>query len=560
MLKIGTLTEPSGVEFFYRPFDKVELQESHAIIVPTFEEQADLIVDNLFPEVKAFRERTDNLNKRSDEDFVSVFSIMRDKSLIPICVLYVGQKMKRLRKARRPTFGSVGFYRMLLMRTVYAVKRLRAMKYQDITVVLPGRFYPSNMTKGAYRGEREEEIFVRSMTAAIVEANGTLEIYTSKPDPRLKTACFTHFGQSQSRKAVPHFFARAVGAGINMGEAVVEARRFTLLPPSDKTPLSLAQHFLGKEIDVSKRATKKVWCGIRGHRFGSEVKASIIHGVENLQKAGFNMIAAIGRGSIHEPCFLKLHYRPSKEVENMKKISLLGKGVVFDTGGTNLKDTDSMVRMHYDMAGAATVVANVMLAVKLKLRVEIVALIPLVDNAISSKSIRPGEIVRCYDGQTNEITNTDSEGRVILADAIAFSEKHLQPDCTVTVATLSDMSPFGPDLLKVMVNCDDLEKKAQIARLRSHEKYIQFPRPEDLDDITTLHMGDLSDLINESDFHYHSDPFMTMYDYFVWEDTKWMHLDVAVVFESDADEYGAGPGFGVRFLAEFVKQFAPRHS
>ncbi len=177
------------------------------------------------------------------------------------------------------------------------------------------------------------------------------------------------------------------------------------------------------------------------------------------------------------------------------------------------------------------------------------------ENAIGPNAMRLHEIVRAYDGQTVEITDTDAEGRLILADALAYSEKHFRPDATVTVATLCDMADFGPDFLKVMVNTHDLERRAKIAEGRSHEKMVLFPRPEHFGGVDELFVSNSADLKNESFYHYHAGMiFLT--NFLQWDPSPWLYLDVAATMESDADDYGAGPGFGVRFLWQFVKQFA----
>jgi leucyl aminopeptidase len=554
---VGSLTQPPNLEFTYQLFSEIEFRSNLPIIIPVFEEQVDLIVDNAFPEVAEFRQRMDVEISRELATMVSVFHVRRGDVLVPVCVVYIGQKMKRKKNRNGTEFGSVAFYRMLTIRMSVAFKRLRSKRFEEALLILPGRFHPDNLKKGLYQEEREEEIFVRTVTTSALVSNGTLDQYQSRPDPRLRTLQFVHFGEQQSKKTLPHFFKRAVGSGISMGQAVVEARRFIMLPPNDKTPLRLVEHFLGKKLEPETFSTEKAWHGIRGHRFGTTVKASIVYGVKRLEAVGFGGIVGVGRGSQHEPCLLSLHYRPKNKKEKTKRIVLIGKGVVFDTGGVNIKI--GMDNMHYDMSGAATIISIIKLAAEKNLQVEIVALFPFVDNAISSRATRPHSILTMFDGKTVEITDTDAEGRVILADAVCFSERHLKPDCTVTVATLTDMEEFGPDFLKLVVTDDDLEKKVRRASKSAHEKITLFPRVEDLSEVTPLLIGTLSDHKNDIPWHYQVAPFMFVWDFFQWEHTKWVHLDVAAVFEGDADDYGAGPGFGVRFLYEFVKQFATRH-
>ena len=425
------------------------------------------------------------------------------------------------------------------------------MRHTEATIVLPGRFHPRHLKKDP-RGERDEETFVQTLVEYMVAANGSSDFYRSSRKPRLAQICFTHFGEHE--QTVTHFFNRAVGIGAEIGTAVAEARRLTMLPPNDKTPLLLAEQMLGAPI-MPRSSTSPIWRRVKKHRFGSSVTASVLYGSEGLRKAGFGLISAVGRGSNNEPCFLRLRYRPKDKKEGTKKLSLLGKGVVLDTGGLDLKTDGSMERMHYDMAGAATVASVFGLAVEHNLPLDLVALLPLVENAIGNDQMRIHEVIRAYDGQTVEITNTDAEGRLILADALAYSEKQFRPDATVTVATLCDMADFGPDFLKVMVNTHDLERRAKVAEGRSHEKMVLFPRPEHFGGVDELFVSKSADLQNESSYHYHAGMiFLT--NFLHWDPSPWLYMDVAATMESDADDYGAGPGFGVRFLWQFVKQFA----
>lgn len=539
------------IEFEFQAYDTMEFQSGYPVIFFAFEEQPDPVIGTRFPEIDDMRE---GIEKSPDtvDDMTHFFQLTRGETRFPAILVYVGQRWRRGRRHRTQLlFGSINFYRILGVQMSFAVNKLRAMGHTEATIVLPGRFHPRNLKKDP-RGEREEETFVRVLVESIVAANGSSDTYRSSQKPKLAQICFTHFGDHE--QTATHFFNRAVGSGIEIGDAVAEARRLTMLPPNDKTPLMLAEEILGVKI-APRSATSPVWHSVKGHRFGPNVKASILYGYEGLQKAGFRLIAAVGRGSSDEPCFLRLRYRPKDRREGVKKLSLLGKGVVLDTGGLNLKIEGTMERMHYDMAGAATVASVFKLAVEHDLPLDLVALLPLVENAIGPNAIRLHEIIRSYDGQTVEITDTDSEGRLILADALAYSEKHFRPDATVTVATLCDMADFGPDFLKVMVNTRDLERRARIAEGRSHEKIVLFPRPEHFGGVDELFVSKAADLQNESFYHYHAGMiFLT--NFLRWDPSPWLYLDVAATMEVDADDYGAGPGFGVRFLWQFVKQFA----
>ncbi len=547
----GTEAPPAPIEFQFQAYDAMEFTSGHPVIFFAFEEQPDTVISARFPEVEDMRLGIEK-NREVVDDMTHFFTLTREGARFPAVLVYVGRRWRagKRRKAHFQ-FGSINFYRILSAQMYKAVKKLRDMGHTEFTIVLPGRFHPKHLKKDP-RGEREEETFVQTLTESVVTAN-SVDTHQASPRPRVANVYFTHFGEHQ--QTATHFFRRTVETGVEIGTAVSEARGLTKLPPSEKTPLMLVERLLGTKIEL-RSTTSPEWRTVKGHQYGSSVRASLLYGVEGLQKAGFGLIAAVGRGSRDQPCLLKLHYRPKNKPEGTKKLSLIGKGVILDTGGLSLKTDGQMMRMHYDMAGAATVASVFRLAVEKKLAVEIIALLPLVENAIGPNAGRIHDIITAYDGQTVEITDTDAEGRLILADALAYSEKHLKPDTVVTVATLCDMSDFGPDFLKVMTNDFKLLRKMRNAESHSHEKMLHFPPLEHFDDVSDLFTGSESDLVNDPGWHYHAG-MIFLSRFLQWDpSTPWLYLDVAAVFESDADNYGAGPGFGVRYLWRFVEQFA----
>ena len=548
----GTEAPPAPIEFEFQAYDAMDFKTDHQpLIFFAFEGQPDPVISARFPEVEAMRLSIEK-KREVTKDMTWFFSLVREGRHIPTVLVYIGQRWNRHRPHRKHLeFGGVNFYQILGVQTSYAAKELRDRGHTEATIVLPGRFHPRNLKKDP-QGEREEETFVRTLVESFITANAPDTLRT-RPLAPIAKICFTHFGNHE--QTATHFFNRAVGAGIEVGNAVSEARHLIKLSPSKKTPLALAELLLGTKL-ILRSATSPKWRTIKGHSYGNNVRASLIYGVEGLRKAGFGLIAAVGQGSRHEPCLLKLHYRPKGGTEGLKKISLMGKGIVQDTGGLNLKTDQTMVRMHYDMAGAATVASVFRLVVEKELPLELVALLPLAENMIGPNAVPIHEVVRAYDGQTVEITDTDAEGRLVTGDALAYSEKHIRPDVSVTVATFCDMSDFGPDFLKVMVNDRNLEKRVAIAEGRSFEKVWPCPRLEYLNNVDDNFVGDDSDLKNDPGFHYHSEAMVFVSNFLYWDPSPWMYLDVAEVFESDADDYGAGPGFGVRFLWYFVKQFA----
>ncbi|TSC60169.1 MAG: leucyl aminopeptidase [Parcubacteria group bacterium LiPW_15] len=544
------MKDPAKLQFFFQPFSELTLDAKCPLLFVVFEEQADMIIGKRFPEVEEMRQRIDNITRKDDEQTVSIFSLMREEKAVPAGLVYIEYPWRRKRVKRSLDFGSINFYRKLLERTTAATGQLREMGFSEMTILLPGRFHPENLKNDSQR--EVLEMFVKTMVEAIVYANGTLDEFRSTPDPQITKVSFTYFGQYE--RVILNFFNRAIGAGEEMGEALVEVRRFTELPGNEAYPLKLASEFVGRTIAPLTSASPN-WHKIHDHRFSANVKAALLYGAEGLAKRGFGLITAVGQGSKYEPCLLKLHYKPKKRSRPVKKLTLIGKGVTFDSGGVDLKGADSYDNMHHDMAGAATVVGVLKLADDLRLPVEIVALLPLVENTIGSKATRPYDIVRAYDGQTVEVRNTDAEGRLILADAIAYSEKNIRPNCTVTVATLCDMSDFAPDFLKVLVNDKDLERKVRLAEKRSNEKMLLFPPFEHFNGVSLAFVGGAADLKNDNSYYYHSG-MVFLGEFFKWDPSPWVFVDVSEVFEKDAQEYAAGPGFGVRFTWNLVKQFA----
>jgi|GEM_PF-2086009 len=547
---------PSGspqIEVLFQAFGNLEFDDKHPLVIFGFEEQPDPVVSARFPEIENLRLQIES-NRKRDDDLTYVTNITRDGIHYPAILVYIGRKWqaKKRRRGAKRELGRFRFDQILRVQMTNLANKLRNMDLTEATIILPGRFRPKNLKKDP-RGESDEEIFVQKLMESFVVANSP-DTHQYAPRPHITKVTFTHFGEHA--QTATHFFERAVGRGFEIGNAVSEARGLTLLPPSEKVPLLLAERLLGTKLRP-RSFTSPLWRTVKNHRFGPRVKASMIIGSEGLKKAKFGQIAAVGQGSKDEPCLLKLHYQPKNKPNGMKKLTLIGKGVTLDTGGLSLKTYGSMAEMHYDMAGVATVVSVFRLAVEKNLPVEMVVLLPLVENMIGPDSIRLGDIVSAYDGSGVRITDTDSEGRLILADALAYSEAHIKPSVTVTVATLCDMQDLGPDFLKVMVNSHNLERRARVAMGRSFEKMWLCPQLELFENVSELFNDPDCDLRNDHGFHYHLG--MIYVSKFLQDQdiaSEWLYLDVATVFDKNADDYVAGPGFGVRFLWQFVKQYA----
>lgn len=543
----------SSLEFYFQPFTALEYHAETPVLCIVFEDQPDLIMTKVFPEVEAMRLRFDMLNRYGDET-VTIFNVERNERIIPLAIVYVRNPWRRERAAKRWDVDSINFYREVWERISFASNQLRALKYTKAVFVLPSRFQPDNIKRDRLQ-ERRLEKFVRTIAEAVTSANYSFDEFKSKKDPLIDAVTLTFFGEGG--REVDEFFRRSITEGQAIGEGAGYVRRLIQLPPNYKYPVRFVEEAMG----VKPRTTtdsSKAWHKLLSHEFSSQTTVSYLYGKEGIERFGLGLVAAVGQGSVHQPVFLKVHYRPKTgRQKTIKKIVIVGKGVTYDTGGLSLKSNDDQNKIHYDMAGAATALGVIKLAEAMNLPVEIVTLTPLVENAIGHNATRKHDIVTSYNGKTVEIIDPDAEGRLIMADAIAYAERHLRADCTITIGTLCAMSDFGPDLLKVGMGNSRMEKKLKRAEWDSCEKMFLLPRVEHFNWVDNEHVGDVSDLVQEpTGVYYQTAPFAFLSDFFVYADPEWAFVDISAIFEDDADNYGAGPGFGLKFVWQLVKQFA----
>ena len=207
---------------------------------------------------------------------------------------------------------------------------------------------------------------------------------------------------------------KASARGKLIGEEVNATRALSNTPGGEMTPNLLAK-------------------AAKGAAAGTGVRVSIL-GVADMKDLGMGGILGVAAGSREEPRFIILEYWGGDKKE--APVVLVGKGVTFDTGGLNLKPSEHIYEMHMDMSGGAAVIHSVILAAKLGLKKNIVGLVPAAENMPSGSSYRPGDILRTMSGQTIEVLNTDAEGRIILADALAYAKEY-KPRLVVDVATLT---------------------------------------------------------------------------------------------------------------------------
>lgn len=270
--------------------------------------------------------------------------------------------------------------------------------------------------------------------------------------------------------------------------------------------------------------------------------------IESLKMGG---LLSVNRGSVDPPSFTVMEWKPADAI-NKKPVVLVGKGVVYDTGGMNLKTGSYMDDMKMDMGGAALMGSTISAAAAAKLPLWIVALIPATDNRCNGNAYVPGDIIRMYNGMSVEIMNTDAEGRLILADAISYAEKY-HPELVITAATLtgSAMRAVGKHALVAMGSkCDAQMHKLKKAGDKVYERVAELPFYDEYAEELKSPIADLKNLGGPEGGAITAGKFLEKFT------TKpFIHLDIAgVAFTSKKYQYRGqgGTGFGLRLLMEFL--------
>jgi leucyl aminopeptidase len=328
----------------------------------------------------------------------------------------------------------------------------------------------------------------------------------------------------------------ALAAGVARGEAVCLARDLASTPGQDLPPSALAQ----RAREVAKRVG---------------AKATVLD-VAAMERLGMNCVLAVGRGSPHEPCFIELVKEPAGATRAAKSpaVVLIGKGVTFDTGGVSLKPREGMSKMKYDMSGAAAVIGTFAALDTLELPFRLVGLIPSAENAIGGRSFKPGDVLRALDGTTIEITNTDAEGRLLLADALGYA-KRFAPAAVVDLATLTGAMSIalGRHAAGLFTADERLATELHRAGEATGERLWRMPLwPEFLSEMR----GDTADLVNSNERREGAACTAAAFLSHFAKGMPWAHLDIASTAwtYNDRPDAARGPNaFGVRLLVDWLE-------
>lgn len=284
-----------------------------------------------------------------------------------------------------------------------------------------------------------------------------------------------------------------------------------------------------------------------------------ILGKNKIQSLKMGGLLGVNQGSDAPPAFAIMEHRHRQAV-NKKPLVLVGKGVVYDTGGHSLKTSGGMEAMKCDMAGAATVLALMSAVARLKLPLHVIGLVPLTDNRLSAAALSPGDIITISDGTTVEVLNTDAEGRLILADALVFARKY-KPDLVLDFATLTGAAAraIGKEGLVFMGTAGSSVKSSlREAQDATYERGVEFPLWDEYGEQIKSPVADLKNIGGAEAGAITAGKFLQHFT-----DYPWIHFDIAGPAFYDGAAVGyipkGGTGFGVRLILEFLRKRASRN-
>ncbi|MFC0555185.1 M17 family metallopeptidase [Planotetraspora thailandica] len=345
-------------------------------------------------------------------------------------------------------------------------------------------------------------------------------------------------GKNRSKAVKEIVFIGADDEAVRRGEVLARATalaRDLVNTPSDiKSPEWLADQ--AKIVAVEHGLAVRVWEGPELDEFGG--------------------VRAVGQGSAHPPRFVQLEYTPAGDLDGVRHVVLAGKGITFDTGGLSLKPSEGMKTMKTDMAGAAVVIAVMSALAACQARVRVTGLIACAENAISGSAQRPSDVITQYGGRTVEVLNTDAEGRLVLADALAYADARLDPDVMIDIATLTGAAKvaLGVSYAALYSTDESLAGELLAAGESSGDRFWRMPL---IDDYRPDLDSDIADLSNV-DRKLSGSAGSVMAALFLREfagGRPWAHLDIAGPARSateDGELTKGGTGFGVRMLLRYL--------
>jgi len=324
---------------------------------------------------------------------------------------------------------------------------------------------------------------------------------------------------------------------VALGGAAWRSRVLATVPANLKTPHWLADQAVALAEETGLKAT--VWDAAK------------------LAKEGFGGLLGVGRASVHPPCLIRLDYTPTGAGTKTPRVVLVGKGITFDSGGLSIKPAEAMTNMKRDMTGGGVVISVLGALAALDCPVRVTGLVAAAENSVSGDALRPGDVLRHYGGRTSEVTNTDAEGRLVLADALAYAVDALDPAVLVDVATLTGAMKvaLGQQVGGYFANDESLASAIFEAGVASGEPVWRLPLVADYEEKLGSKVADADNAPGGAG----SITAALFLQHFVGK-VPWAHLDIASVGDApeERDEWTKGPtGFGARLLLTWLGSPAP---
>ena len=373
-----------------------------------------------------------------------------------------------------------------------------------------------------------KEIFESLIEGIILSSYSFEKFKTSKKENNNTVSKVSILIESNSKE-----FQKIIDETSTTCRAVNDAREISNLPPNECSPEYLA----------------KIALNIKNQ----EIKLKIIN-IDTMKDIGLNGLVSVGSGSINTPKLIVIEYKGIQNEEN--PILLVGKAVTFDSGGISLKPSEKMDEMKFDKCGGVNVISIMKSLSSLKIKNNVIGIIPVVENMPSNSSYRPSDIINMYNGKSVEVLNTDAEGRLILADALSFGIKQYNPKLIIDMATLTGacIIALGTNVAGIIGNDEKLIRKIIDTSKTTDEKMWQLPLFEEYHDQIKSKNADIKNIGGRAAGAITAAAFLSNFV----ENTPWVHLDIAGTawnqegsLSKSYNPAGA-TGFGIRTIIKFI--------
>ncbi len=371
--------------------------------------------------------------------------------------------------------------------------------------------------------DENEKLLIEFLTGIFYGGYENNFFKSEENEKNISIYVYNSIGEKRFRKI--HDISKKIANSINL------CREFVDLPANYINPITFSER------------VKKLFKG-------SDVKVDILN-LKEIEKEKLNLIKAVSSGSLNEPRVLILEYKNSKKAP----IALIGKGVTFDSGGLNLKPTNHIEDMKTDMAGGAVVISTIKLLNDLGEKVNVIGVVPLVENLPGRYATKPGDVFISHSGKSVEVLNTDAEGRLILADCISYSKKY-NPTAIIDLATLTGSAVVALGTLRAALFTKSETMRSSLFNIGEEIGEKLWPMPLD-DEYGEELKSDIADIKNISGSKYGGSIIAAKFLESFVGDLPFAHLDIAGVVDlKNKKNYAikGGTGFGVRLLYNFFKE------